>query len=116
MKKITKKMRGSYLKDLHSFADAVIELYNYDKHNFFRNFVNLDFIPDVVSLKMKREDMDFLESSFTQAIKTNDEEVFFLTIKRIFLAYKSLFQNLESNNKRLDNCKFLDRSQVQTPV
>ncbi|PGU46925.1 hypothetical protein [Bacillus cereus] len=113
MKEIIEKLKGSFMKNSEEFASAIVNLYRYDSKKFFINFINQDFIIDVISPKMDKSCLEFLESSIEKVIDTNVEKEFLKDLLQIYAGYVSLFYNLESNADSLTKCRFLERSLVE---
>ncbi|MDA2143481.1 MULTISPECIES: hypothetical protein [unclassified Bacillus cereus group] len=101
------------MKNPEEFASAIVNLYKYDSKKFFINFINQDFIIDVISPKMNESHLDFLISSIEKAMDKNTENEFLTELLQIYAGYFSLFYNLESNSDRLIECRFLERTLVE---
>ncbi|MGH0593346.1 hypothetical protein ACQVPY_13745 [Bacillus pretiosus] len=113
MNDIIKNLKDSFMKNSDEFAAAIVNLYKYDPRNFFINFINQDFVIDVISPKMKESHLKFLEDSIHKSINNNFEKEFKTESFQIYLGYFSLFYNLYSNSNRLIKCKFLERTLVE---
>lgn len=101
------------MKNSDEFASAMLNLYKHDSRNFFINFINQDFVIDVISPKMKESHLKFLEDSLHKSINKNVEKEFIIESFQIYLGYFSLFYNLNSNSNRLIKCRFLERTLVE---